>query len=168
MQASGDHAHAGGGAGHRAACLGRVMTASCRAPALGCGASFAAIARRRVASAAVRLRAAAIARGARERRAALTIHEGVTEIVAVTEIPGRGRSLITNGHPMSSTALLDQRYMRALAHIPLLSMTRPRACWSSASASATRPQAATLHPSVERVDVADLSRRILGARRLLS
>ena len=53
----------------------------------------------------------------------LTLREGVTDVIAVTEVPGRGRGLITNGHPMSSTALLDQRYMRALAHIPLLSMT---------------------------------------------
>ena len=28
----------------------------------------------------------------------VTLHEGVTEVVAVTELPGRGRSLLTNGH----------------------------------------------------------------------
>ena len=44
-----------------------------------------------------------------------------TEVIAVVEA-ARGRALLTNGHAMSSTAPLDQRYMRALAHVPLLSM----------------------------------------------
>ena len=92
----------------------------------------------------------------------LTVREGVTEVVGVTEVPGRGRGLITNGHPMSSTALLDQRYMRALAHIPLLSMTRPTRVLVIGFGVGNSTQAATLHPSVERVDVADLSREVLG------
>ena len=36
-----------------------------------------------------------------ERR--LTMHEGLTEVVEVTERPGVGRRLLTNGHPMSAT-----------------------------------------------------------------
>jgi predicted membrane-bound spermidine synthase len=55
----------------------------------------------------------------------VTLSEGLTELLAVVERPGRGRGLLTNGHAMSSTAPLDQRYMRALAHIPLLAMERP-------------------------------------------
>ena len=92
----------------------------------------------------------------------LTLREGVTEVIGVTEVPGRGRGLITNGHPMSSTALLDQRYMRALAHIPLLSMPAPTSVLVIGFGVGNSTQAATLHPSVERVDVADLSRDILG------
>ena len=82
-------------------------------------------------------------------------------MIGVTEVPGRGRGLITNGHPMSSTALLDQRYMRALAHIPLLSMPAPTRVLVIGFGVGNSTQAATLHPSVERVDVADLSRDIL-------
>ncbi|HUK35828.1 MAG TPA: hypothetical protein VLV86_18050, partial [Vicinamibacterales bacterium] len=52
----------------------------------------------------------------------LALSEGVNETIEVREAPGRGRGLLTNGHPMSSTAWLDQRYMRALAHVPLLSL----------------------------------------------
>ncbi len=92
----------------------------------------------------------------------LTLREGVTEVIGVTEVQGRGRGLITNGHPMSSTALLDQRYMRALAHIPLLSMPAPTHVLVIGFGVGNSTQAATLHPSVERVDVADLSRDILG------
>ena len=92
----------------------------------------------------------------------LAIGEGVTEVVVVTEVPGLGRSLMTNGHAMSSTALLDQRYMRALAHIPLLSMARPARVLVIGFGVGNTTEAATLHPSVERVDVVDLSRQILG------
>ena len=55
--------------------------------------------------------------------------EGLTEVIAVTEMPGTGRRLITNGHPMSSTRRSSQRYMRALAHIPLLVDDARRRCW---------------------------------------
>ena len=63
---------------------------------------------------------------------------------------------------MSSTALLDQRYMRALAHIPLLSMAHPARVLVIGFGVGNTTEAATRHPSVERVDVADLSREILG------
>jgi spermidine synthase len=92
----------------------------------------------------------------------LAVHEGVTEVVVVTEIPGLGRSLKTNGHAMSSTAPLDQRYMRALAHIPLVSMARPARVLVIGFGVGNTTEAATRHPSVERVDVVDLSRQILG------
>ena len=91
----------------------------------------------------------------------IAISEGLTELVAVTESPGRGRGLMTNGHAMSSTAPLDQRYMRALAHIPLLSMERPTRVLVIGFGVGNTAHAATLHPSVERVDVADLSRHVL-------
>jgi spermidine synthase len=91
----------------------------------------------------------------------LTIGDGLTEAIAVTEQPGRGRTLMTNGHAMSSTQPLSQRYMRALAHIPLLSMDEPRHVLVIGFGVGNTTQAATLHPSVERVELADLSRDIL-------
>jgi hypothetical protein len=62
---------------------------------------------------------------------------------------------------MSSTAPLDQRYMRALAHIPLLSMREPRDVLVIGFGVGNTVHAATLHPSVRRVDVADLSREVV-------
>jgi spermidine synthase len=91
----------------------------------------------------------------------LAVREGLTEILTITEVPGRGRGLLTNGHAMSSTAPLDQRYMRALAHIPLLSMRAPRRVLVIGFGVGNSTHAATRHPSVERVEVADLSRQIL-------
>jgi spermidine synthase len=91
----------------------------------------------------------------------LTIREAVGEVIAVADAPGTGRGLLTNGHAMSSTAPLDQRYMRALAHVPLLAMERPAHVLVIGFGVGNTTQAATLHPSVDRVDVADLSRDIL-------
>jgi predicted membrane-bound spermidine synthase len=91
----------------------------------------------------------------------LTRREDVTELLAVVERTGRGRGLLTNGHAMSSTATLDQRYMRALAHIPLLSMSRPERVLVIGFGVGNTTHAATLHSSVTRVEVADLSRNIL-------
>jgi spermidine synthase len=92
----------------------------------------------------------------------LTIGDGLTEIVAVTETAGGGRTLNTNGHRMSSTRPLAQRYMRALAHIPLLVLDDPRTTLVIGFGVGNTTQAVTLHPSVTRVDVADLSRGVLA------
>jgi spermidine synthase len=102
----------------------------------------------------------------------LSVREGTTEVVAVTEIPGRGRGLLTNGHAMSSTAPLDQRYMRALAHIPLVMKESSPPFLRSSVVESLRvlvigfgvgnsTHAASLHPTVARIEVADLSREIL-------
>jgi len=88
--------------------------------------------------------------------------EGLTEVISVVERPGYGRILFTNGHPMSSTAPFSQRYMRALAHIPLLSMNDPETVLVIGFGVGNTVHAATLHPSVRRVEVADLSRDILA------
>ena len=92
----------------------------------------------------------------------LTISEGLTELIAVTEVPGEGRRLLTNGHPMSATTRLSQRYMRALAHIPLLSLDAPESVLVIGFGVGNTTHAATLHPSIRRVEVADLSRDILA------
>jgi spermidine synthase len=90
----------------------------------------------------------------------LATSEGPTEVIAVVEA-ARGRALLTNGHAMSSTAALDQRYMRALAHVPLLSMDTPRRVLVIGFGVGNTAHAAALHPSVERVEVAELSAHVL-------
>jgi spermidine synthase/Tfp pilus assembly protein PilF len=105
---------------------------------------------------------------AMENERLLSLREGLTEVIAVTEVPGKGRRLLTNGHPMSATLRLSQRYMRALAHIPLLSMDNPEAVLVIGFGVGNTTHAATLHPSVRRVEVADLSRDILTHSRYFS
>jgi spermidine synthase len=97
--------------------------------------------------------------GEDERR--LVVSDGLTELIAVTESK-KGRTLVTNGHAMSSTWPLSQRYMRALAHIPLLAMERPETVLVIGFGVGNTTHAATLHPSVRRVELADLSPDILA------
>ena len=52
--------------------------------------------------------------------------------------------------------------MRALAHVPLLSMAAPRRVLVIGFGVGNTVHAATLHPSVERVDVAELSPHVLA------
>jgi spermidine synthase len=87
--------------------------------------------------------------------------EGINEIVSVTETTGKGRRLMTNGHAMSATWPLSQRYMRALAHVPLLMVENPTRALVIGFGVGNTTQAATLHPSIQRVEVADLSRNVL-------
>jgi spermidine synthase len=94
-----------------------------------------------------------------ERR--LVVSNGLTELIAVTE-SAKGRTLVTNGHAMSATWPLSQRYMRALAHIPLLAIDRPETVLVIGFGVGNTTHAATLHPSVRRVELADLSRDILA------
>ena len=96
------------------------------------------------------------------REKAYALSEGLTEVIAVTDGPNGGRVLVTNGHPMSSTELFSQRYMRGMAHIPLLSLDKPEHVLVICYGVGNTAHAATLHPSVRRVDVVDLSKHVLA------
>ena len=90
----------------------------------------------------------------------VTVVEGSGGTFAVVDYDSR-RALITNGHPMSSTGWLGQRYMRAFAHVPLLSMDAPKRVLVVAFGVGNTAHAASLHPSVERVDIVDTSPEVL-------
>ena len=91
----------------------------------------------------------------------LTVSEGVTEIVAITETPQEWRTLFTNAHPMSSTSRPAQRYMRAFAHLPLLSLEAPEDVLVIAFGVGNTAHAASLHSTVRRLEIVDLSEQIL-------
>ena len=97
-----------------------------------------------------------------ENERVVSLSEGVVEVIAVTDDADGRRRLLTNGHPMSSTGRNDQRYMRALAHIPLLCLDNPRHVLAIGFGVGNTTHAATLHPSVQSVEVADLSRHVLA------
>ena len=98
--------------------------------------------------------------GPGERR--LVVSEGITEVVSVTEMTGQGRALLTNGHVMSGTTIASKRYMRAFAHVPLLSHPAPETVLVICFGVGNTAHAATLHPSVRRVEVVDTSRNVLA------
>ena len=86
--------------------------------------------------------------------------EGLNEMLMVIENPAGQRFLFTNGHSMSGTALKLQRYMRAFVHIPLLQLNSPRSVLVICFGVGTTLHAASLHPTVQRLDVVDLSELI--------
>src|SRR5215470_334384 len=94
-----------------------------------------------------------------ERR--LVVSEGITDVVTVTEMPGEGRALFTNGHSMSSTSPVAQRYMRAFVHVPLLSLDAPESVLVICFGVGNTANAASLYPTVRRLEVADTSRNVL-------
>src|SRR5262249_47197284 len=90
----------------------------------------------------------------------LTLSEGLNEVVAIVEDDDHARELMTNGHPMASTKLYDQRYMRALAHIPLLSVDKPETALVIGFGVGNTAHAATLRPSIRRGEGAALPKHV--------
>jgi hypothetical protein len=62
---------------------------------------------------------------------------------------------------MSTTGPEAQRYMRAFAHLPLLQIEAPRRVLVICFGAGNTLHAASLHPSVERLDLVELSRNVL-------
>ncbi len=91
----------------------------------------------------------------------LAASEGPLESIVVLEIPGEGRRLFTNGHSMSGTGLLAQRYMRALSHLPLLQLDGPSDALVICFGVGTTANAAALHDSLRSLEIVDLSRHVL-------
>ena len=87
--------------------------------------------------------------------------EGLTETIAILDT-GQERVLMTNGHRMSANGLLAQRYMRMFSHIPLLQLDAPKDVLVICFGVGNTLHAASLHPSVERLEIADLSEHVLN------
>ncbi|RLB53122.1 MAG: hypothetical protein DRI90_21495 [Deltaproteobacteria bacterium] len=94
-------------------------------------------------------------------RQIISVSEGQSETIVVTEVAGYERKLFTNGHAMSATSPSSQRYMRAFVHLPLLQMDRPERVLVICFGVGNTLHAASLHESIERIEIADLSRHVL-------
>ena len=90
----------------------------------------------------------------------LAARESPTELVAVVQV-GPLRTLYTNGHSMSSTEQYAQRYMRLFSHLPLLMSEAPTAVLVICFGVGNTLHAASLHPTVNRLEIVDLSRNVL-------
>jgi spermidine synthase len=92
----------------------------------------------------------------------MTLSEGVYEVIAVTtDEDTNARNLLTNGHAMSNTTGPAQRYMRAFTHIPLLHMKDPKKVLVICFGVGSTLHAASLHETIEEIEVVDLSRHVL-------
>ena len=96
--------------------------------------------------------------------------EGILETILIKdERPvGKGKVLVTNGHNMSGTDFLAQRYMRAFSHLPLLMSENPRDAIIICFGVGNTLHATTLHESLDRIDVVDLSEHVLRHNRFFS
>ncbi|MGZ3797657.1 MAG: spermine/spermidine synthase domain-containing protein [Pseudobdellovibrionaceae bacterium] len=98
-----------------------------------------------------------------ENRKVITVSEGINETaMVVSNADDTVRYLYTNGHSMSATDDLSQRYMRSFAHIPLLQIENPKTALVICFGVGNTLNAVTRHPSLERIDVVDLSANVLG------
>lgn len=91
----------------------------------------------------------------------LTLSEDAYQVIAVTETADGSRHLLTNGHSMSGNSRWGQRYMRAFSHLPLLHMSQPKSALVICFGVGSTLHAASLHSSLERLEVVDISRDIL-------
>jgi spermidine synthase len=90
----------------------------------------------------------------------LYVHEGRRGSLVVTGTAEAAR-LWTNGHPMSSTTPHAQRYMRLLAHVPLLLHDEPADVLVVCFGVGNTAHAASLHRRVRALDIADIDTDIL-------
>jgi len=104
---------------------------------------------------------AAFPAGRVDRASALAAHEGVEHTIVVTGSAQGPARLWTSGHPMTATTAHAQRYMRLMAHLPLLQMEQPRDALVVCFGVGNTVHAASLHP-LARIDVADLDRDVLA------
>lgn len=96
------------------------------------------------------------------REGVLAVHEGVEQIVVVTGRAEGPARLWTGGHPMTSTTPHAQRYMRLMAHVPLLMQEAPERVGVICFGVGNTLSAAALHPSVTELHAIDLSRDVLS------
>ena len=98
--------------------------------------------------------------GRLERSQVLAVKEGREHTLVVTGSREGPAQLWTSGHPMTATTPHAQRYMRLLAHLPLLQMASPRRALVICFGVGNTLHAASLHPLLE-LDVVDVDRDIL-------
>ncbi len=91
----------------------------------------------------------------------LAVREGLEHTLVVTGDPAGPARLWTGGHPMTSTSTHAQRYMRLLAHLPLLLQDDPQRALVICFGVGNTLHAASLHPVDELVAV-DLSADVLA------
>jgi spermidine synthase len=82
-----------------------------------------------------------------------------THTTYVVEDP-EGDVLYFDSHPMSGTGLLAQRYMRLMAHVPLLAQSDPRRALLICFGVGNTARAIAAHESIETIDIVDLNDRV--------
>jgi predicted membrane-bound spermidine synthase/tetratricopeptide (TPR) repeat protein len=106
--------------------------------------------------------------GQRDLSALLYFEEGLTDTVAVFKdeygiLDPSAKRLITNGISMSSSNVIATRYMKLLAHVPILLSDNPENVMVICFGTGQTTGAAGIHPRVGQVDSLELSPSVLNA-----
>lgn len=106
--------------------------------------------------------------GQRESSDLLYFEEGLTDTVAVFKdsygvLDPTAKRLITNGISMSSANVIATRYMKLLAHLPILLSDNPENVMVICFGTGQTTGAAGIHPRVGQVDSLELSSSVLNA-----
>ena len=82
----------------------------------------------------------------------------------VIELPQQtGVMLEINGSSLAGTSPKNLRYMRSLAHLPLLLHKNPKTAMVACFGTGTTCGAASLHSSLDELDIVEISRMVLSA-----
>lgn len=106
--------------------------------------------------------------GKRDMTDLLYFEEGLTDTVAVFKdgygiLDPTAKRLITNGISMSSSNVIATRYMKLLAHVPILLSDNPEDVMVICFGTGQTTGAAGIHPRVGQVDSLELSPSVLNA-----
>ncbi len=106
--------------------------------------------------------------GQRNHADLLYFEEGLTDTVAVFKdeyglLDPNAKRLITNGISMSASNVIATRYMKLLAHIPILLAENPENVMVICFGTGQTTGAAGIHPRVKRVDGVELSASVVQA-----
>ncbi len=99
-------------------------------------------------------------------------HEAATETWLLLQHDWGGRvlhpRLVTNGHAMTDTSLYGRRYMKLFAYWPLAVRPESRSALLICYGVGNTAEALTRAPGLQRIDVVDTSRAILGLSGLIA
>ncbi len=106
--------------------------------------------------------------GKRDASDLLYFEEGLTDTVAVFKdeygvLDPTAKRLITNGISMSASNVIATRYMKLLAHVPILLSDNPENVMVICFGTGQTTGAAGIHPRVGQVDSVELSSSVLNA-----
>jgi len=111
--------------------------------------------------------------GQKDIRKLLYFEEGLTDTVAVFKdnygaLDPDAKRLVTNGVSMSAVNFVASRYMKLLAHLPIMLVDNPEEVLVVCFGTGQTTGAAAIHPKVKAVDSVDLSGSVVRAGNVFS
>jgi spermidine synthase len=95
----------------------------------------------------------------------LYFFEGANETISVIRPRGAQQAFIVNGRVEASTTHQDEQCQRTLGHLPLLAHPHPRKVFVLGTGTGMTLGAATIHPEVEEIVLAEIEPGVLPAAR---